>query len=542
MIFDIVPKPEPIEDEPEAQAPVAPPSPPKRTRQQVLQDIAIVRAAVNRARWAQDPEAWAAERLRDTLWSKQRAIFRAVREHRRVAVRSCHEVSKSHSAGRIAAWWLDIHRPGDAFVMTSAPTAPQVRTILWKEIGRAYVAGQLKGRVNQTEWIMNVNGKEEVVAMGRKPDEYDPTAFQGIHAPRVLVIFDEACGIRGPLWDAADSLIANDHSKFLAIGNPDDPVTEFAEICKPGSGWHVIGIAAFDSPNFTGEPLPEKIKEQLIGRRYVEEKRKKWAPEWYWVDGEGNEATVETGVQCVPPGNVDLADTNPMWQSKVLGQFPKISGVDQLIPLTWILRAQQANLSTVGPIELGVDVGGGGDANDICLRRGDVYRIIREDHDPDTMSQCGKIIEDLRATGATVAKIDKIGIGWGIVNRGQELKQPFVGINVGEGVGDVPPDSPEASDDERFANLKAKLYWDLRTKFEHGQIDIDEKDEDLAAQLCSIRFERTSTGKIKIADKKKNAKGKQIQSPNRAEALMLAAATVPTKHVQGGVLAGKVTW
>jgi len=371
---------------------------------------------------------------------------------------------------------------------------------------------------------MDVNGKEEVVAMGRKPDEFDPTAFQGIHAPRVLVIFDEACGIRGPLWEAADTLIANDFSKFLAIGNPDIPLTEFEEICKPGSGWHVIAISAFDSPNFTGEDLPVNIKEQLIGRTYVEEKRRKWAPSWEWNS---------EGTRVEPPAGVDPADTNPMWQSKVLGNFPKISAVDQLIPLAWIVRAQHLNLSSTivdGPNELGVDVGGGGDANDVCHRRGMVYRIIREDHDPDTMSQCGKVIFDLEETGASVAKIDKIGIGWGVVNRGQELGKPFVGINVGEGVGDAEPGSEEESDDERFANLKAKLYWHVRTEFELGHVDIDPRDEDLAAQLCTIRYERTSKGKIKIADKRKDANGKRIPSPNRAEALMLAAAPIPVEH------------
>lgn len=505
----------------------------KPSRAELIRRLAVVRTQLNRRRWAAQPDVWCAERLGDTLWSRQKDIFRAVRDHRRVAVRSCHEVSKSHSAGRVAAWWLDIHRAGDAFVMTSAPTAPQVRTILWKEIGRAFVAGQLRGRVNQTEWIMDVNGKEEIVAMGRKPDEYDPTAFQGIHAPRVLVIFDEACGIRGPLWDAADSLIANDYSKFLAIGNPDDPLSEFADICKPGSGWHVVHIGAFDSPNFTGEPLPEEILQQLIGRTYVEEKRRKWAPAWQWN---------AEGTAVVAPLGTDTTDTNPMWQSKVLGEFPRVSGVDQLIPLAWILRAQQAKLSAEGPHELGVDVGGGGDANDICERRGMQYRIIREDHDPDTMSQCGKIIADLEKTGATRAKIDKIGIGWGIVNRGQELKKPFVGINVGEGVGDVPPSAPEATDDERFANLKAKLFWELRTQFENNHVDIDPEDEDLAAQLCTIRYERTSTGKIKIADKRKDANGRRVPSPNRAEALMLASADVPKDYVEGGVMAGKVTW
>jgi hypothetical protein len=35
----------------------------------------------------------------------------------------------------------------------------------------------------------------ELVAYGRKPADYDPAAFQGIHARYVLVIIDEAGGV-----------------------------------------------------------------------------------------------------------------------------------------------------------------------------------------------------------------------------------------------------------------------------------------------------------------------------------------------------------
>jgi hypothetical protein len=209
-----------------------------------------------------------------------------------------------------------------------------------------------------------------------------------------------------------------------------------------------------------------------------------------------------------------------MWQSKILGLFPENNAVNGLIPIGWVKAAQLRNLDpTKGPIEIGADIGAGGDETSICVRRGDVYRIRRTDTDPNTMSQCGKIIDDIQVTGARCAKIDKIGIGWGIVNRGQELGQPFIGINVGEGATE-----DDTTSDERFANLKAELWWYVRNLFEGGKVDIDAFDDDLAAELCSIRYERTSSGKIKIMDKRKDEKGKKIASPNRAESLMLAAA------------------
>jgi hypothetical protein len=495
-------------------------------------ELALIEAQLQKLDWQDDPEKWINERIGEQIWSKQREILQSVLHYRRTCVTSCHEVGKSWLAGRIAAWWLDAWSAGTAFVVTTAPTNPQIKAILWKEIGRAFTKGKLDGRVNQTEWYMKVNGKEELVAFGRKPDDYDPAAFQGIHAPRVLMLIDEANGVRGPLHEAAESLIANDDSKICMIGNPDDPSGEFYEASKPGSGWNVVRICAFDSPNFTGESMPPIVLKQLIGKVYVEEKRKKWAPHWSWN---------EEGTKCFPPEGVDEgtdSQSNPLWKSKILGIFPEKTEANGLIPISWLKAAQLRDLTSTikdGSNELGADIGAGGDNSSVCQRRGYVFRIIREDNDPDTMSQCGKIIEDLRVTGAACVKIDKIGIGWGVVNRGQELRKPFIGVNVSEAASE-----DEEQSDERFFNLKAELWWNVRELFERGLMDIDPNDDDLAAELLSIRYERRSNGKIKIADKRKDSSGKIIASPNRAESLMLAAApkrlvkTVSEVEIQWG--------
>lgn len=483
-------------------------------------ELLAIERELQRREWQEAPDLWCEQRLGESVWSMQREVMRAVVRNRLTLVKSCHDVGKSWLSSRVAAWWLDVWPPGEAFVVTSAPSGPQIKAILWREIGRAFMKGKLAGRVNQTEWFMKVNGKEELVAFGRKPDDYDPAAFQGIHSRRVLVILDEANGIRGPLHDAAGSLIANDESKILMIGNPDDPNGEYYEASKPGSGWHVISISAFDSPNFTGEHLPPAVLGQLIGKTYVEEKRRKWAPHWTWS---------EDGKRCIPPEGVDPeTDPNcsPTWKSKILGIFPEKSEAGGLIPISWVKAAQMRDLEPTGVNELGIDVGAGGDPTVVCHRRGNHYRILREDTDENTMSQTAKIIDDLDKTNASCAKIDKIGVGWGIVNRGQELGRPFVGINVGEGVYE-----DDSSNDERFANLKAQLFWHLRGVFERGEIDIDELDEDLASELCQIRYERMSNGKIKIANKHRDANNRVIASPNRAEALMLAAA--PQKLLRG---------
>ena len=56
----------------------------------------------------------------------------------------------------------------------------------------------------------------------------------------------------------------------LAIGNPDDPASHFAQICKPGSGWHVITVSAFDNPADTGEKVPAELLPRLVSPEWVE--------------------------------------------------------------------------------------------------------------------------------------------------------------------------------------------------------------------------------------------------------------------------------
>ena len=45
--------------------------------------------------WQADPVGYVREVLRFDPWSKQREILEAVRDHKRVAVRSCHGIGKT---------------------------------------------------------------------------------------------------------------------------------------------------------------------------------------------------------------------------------------------------------------------------------------------------------------------------------------------------------------------------------------------------------------------------------------------------------------
>ena len=93
----------------------------------------------------------------------------------------------------------------------------------------------------------------------------------------MLVIIDEAGGVPKSIFDAVDALATNIDARVVAVGNPDDPASHFATICKPGSGWHVETISAFDTPAYTGEKVPEELLPLLVSPEWVEERKLRWA-------------------------------------------------------------------------------------------------------------------------------------------------------------------------------------------------------------------------------------------------------------------------
>jgi hypothetical protein len=474
--------------------------------------------------YQEDPWGFVDQRLYGFLWSKQRAIAESVRDHRLTCVPSCHDVGKTFTAAAIGCWWIASHEPGEAFVVSMAPTGVQVDSLLWREMNRIHARGNLPGKMTTRQWKLDINGKPELVAFGRSPADTDPTAAQGIHAKYVLVILDEACGIAKALWDAVSSLAANEFSRILAIGNPDDPSTEFEANCRPGSGWNVIPISAFESPNFTDEDVPDFLRPLLVSKVWVDERRRKW--------GEGS----------------------PLWKSKVMGQFPDEAS-DGLIPLSAITAAVNRTLEPdEEEIELGVDVARyGEDSTVIYLRRGPVARRHYKGQKRSTMVTAGHVVDAIERTGATVCRIDDTGVGGGVTDRLEELQRgadpseggqrakrilarcTIIPVNVGEKPTVQIPDALKDparrfGETERYVRLKDQLNWALRERFVAGDIDLCGQDEDreqsddIQAQAGDIKYGLTSTGQIEI-ESKDDIKKRGRPSPDDWDALVLVFAT-----------------
>lgn len=460
-------------------------------------------------RFIRNPVRWGRQNLSAFYWSKQREILNTVIRHPRTSVRSAHDTGKSFTAANLASFWLDVHPVGSAFVVTTAPTAPQVEAILWREIGRCHTKGRLPGRITSgtipkwkipTSPYLGKSSPQEIVAYGRKPadlkDEATASqAFQGIHARYLLVIMDEACGIPDWLWNAVETIATNRFARVLAIGNPDVPQTKFEETFAPGSGWANIKISAFDTPAYTGEYVPDSLLDDLV------------APHW------------------VNRREIDWGTASPLYQSKVLAEFPEVTE-ETLIHPKYIRHAQNnVDLSSEALKDtgrFGLDVARSIVGNETaCYRnRAGHIRLQFAMHTNDTMRTVGRCIRILNATyGQAAMNVDTIGVGGGVHDRLKEQGFPTVAFVANEA-----PSTPTAR--KRFVNKRAEQYWNLRVMFERGQIDLPPPGEDdkLVAQLTSIKYFIRSDGRI-ILESKEDMAERGLPSPDRADAFMMACAS-----------------
>jgi len=436
-----------------------------------------------------DPAGWVQDKLKNHLWSKQVEILESVRDNRYTAVKACHGPGKSFTAARAVCWWLDRHELGSAFAVTTAPSWPQVEAILWREIIRAHRHGKLKGRITrECHWYMGEGrSDEELIAMGRKPADYDEQAFQGIHARYVLIVIDEACGVPPALVDAAKTLMTNPYARILAIGNPDDPATWFADACKPGSGWNTITIPVWSTPNFTDEQIPDDLRLDLPSEEWVEERRGDW--------GEGSN----------------------YWTSKVEAEFPDVSD-EFLISPAMIQKGFQTQLPGLEHGRYGIDVARmGDDKTSIYRNRGGYIRHVDTWGKTDTMQTAGKVglILGKHYPRNIPATIDAIGVGAGVADR---LRERGFEISHFEG-------STRAYRFNRFKNRRAEAYWSFRTRLENGLIDLDPEDQKLAAELQNIKYSIDSSQRI-VIESKEDMKKRGVPSPNRADAAVLSATSL----------------
>lgn len=441
---------------------------------------------------AADPLFFVRHVLGADPWAVPVAIMRALAVPRaRVAVKGCHASGKSWTAARVVLWWVGT----GGIALTTAPSGTQVRLGLWAEVHRAYEEARvpLGGTLLQKEWRIAA----DCYAMGLSTNM--GVRFQGFHG-RLLVVLDEAPGVLQDIWPAISGMRAGGDVRILALGNPVLASGAFYDaFTTQRAAWQTFTIDAFATPNLQGvtvddlrrmtpDELDDNPRPYLVTRSWVKEK----------LDEGGEDS--------------------PDWQSRVRGQFPSQSP-DALISLAWLEAAARREPGEVSQEGLwaGLDVAGPGESETaLVVRRGGliVPGFPRCWTEADPRGAVVAALSPFKAERITV-NVDSIGQGHYMARHLQDAGYHVRDINVGEA----------PSDREKFANLKAELYWGLRLRFQQGDMAglVDEK---AISQLAGIRYQHTPRGQVQI-ESKEAARKRGVASPDRAESVMLAFAMPP---------------
>ena len=494
------------------------------------------------------PVGFAHEVLGVDLWAKQEEVLNALRDHRRVAVKAGNGVGKGFTAAVAVLWFLCSHQP--ATVLTTAPTARQVRHILWQEIRRLYRASAypLGGKLLVTRLEL----PHDRFALGLSSDEVDQ--FQGFHSPNMLIVVDEAEGVIEPIFEAIDAVMTTGSSKLLLIGNPTSITGTFRRAFHEERHlYHNITISALDSPNVKQQRV---VLPGLTTHEWVAERVALWgeASPMYHARVLGDfsdraedtlislthiEQAIARGLQDPTSPSQGLSQNSPLPQrerARVRGNPDQESDAPTILAPHeghetpspsqgegWSLPrtrsgdgGEESDAPTIlAPTVLAVDVARfGADQSVLLLATPTAVLRLEAHHGLDTMQLAGRVVDAHRRWSPDRLPerivVDEIGVGAGVVDRLKELDLPVTGINVGR----------PARQRTLFANLRAEGYWRLRELFSQSQISIP-NDPELAGQLSSLRYSYNSRGQL-IIESKDDARARGIPSPDKADAMMLA--------------------
>ena len=442
-----------------------------------------------------DPADFARDVLGYNLWQKQIDVAESVKENPNTIVSSGHSTGKSHIASSIASWWLSTNKD-EAVVLTLAPTFTQVNSVLWRYLRHMVRRNKLPGIIYDTpRWEIS-ELRYGVGLSPKKATEVDIATLQGYHSPKLLVIMDEAAGMPRIMFDAIRNLATGENNRILAIGNPIARSGPFWEACNSTS-WNYIHISCLDHPNVVEnkEIIPGAVSrgwvQQMIDDHCIR------------VEESSPDTIVWNGITF---------KTDPVFQSRVLVVAPE-EGDDQLIPSSWVLAAQMLELEGGGEKIIGLDPArSGGDYAAMVLRQGNRVLWVKRRR-PKTQNASDEIASWLREemfdNEVSMAYIDEIGIGAGVLDASRRLGLNVIGIN----------SSRPSVKKRRFMNQRAEMYWKVREVLKREALELPD-DDLLAADLIAPKYTWDYLGRIQI-ESKDEIRSRLGRSPDSGDALAL---------------------
>lgn len=436
------------------------------------------------ARWPNGPEAWQKDLLiavsRHRIENAMRKKIGLDYKVWRSAVASGHGVGKSALVAWIIYWLMSTSM--DTRGVVTANTANQLQTKTWPELGKWHNMAINKHWFEWTgsslyyaRYPEDKQKNYKVDALTVSPENTE--AWAGLHNETgvVFVIFDEASGIHHLLWQTAEGAFTDGEPFFFTFGNPTQPDGDFADC-------------------FLNDPR-ERWWKRNVDSRSVSHTNKAHLKDIIEQNGLDSDFT----------------------RIRVLGTFPT-KAYDGFIAPSDVTAAQQREVFTdtgVGLI-LAVDVARfGDDENVACFRQGTDARSIpwRTWRGTDTVGGARKIQELITEYKPDAVVIESTGPGQGVIDTLRSWNYKVI---------EVYPGAPSSR--KEYLNVRTEL-WSKGKDWIVTKGCLPEADGVLFKQLTGIRYMATGKAEtILTLEKKVDMKKRGLDSPDRADALMLSFA------------------
>jgi hypothetical protein len=425
-----------------------------------------------------DPVAFVREVLGTEPDDWQVDFLNAVAQgNRKISIRSGHGVGKSTAGSWAMLWYLLTRYP--VKVVVTAPTSSQLYDALFAELKRWVkelpppVQALLDVKQERIELLASAT---EAFISARTSRAEQPEALQGIHSEHVMLIADEASGVPEQVFEAAAGSMSGHNAVTILFGNPVRSSGFFFDTHnRLKDDWWTRKVSCLDSKRVSDDFVND------MKLRYGEESN--------------------------------------AYRIRVLGEFPR-SDDDTIIPMDLLESAKHRDVVAYenAPILWGLDVARfGSDSSVLCKRQSNVLISLDKWRNLDLMQLTGAVVAQYESCGhkdrPQEILVDSIGLGAGVVDRLRELGLPARGVNVSE--------SPAMG--QTYINLRAELWGKTKAWLERRDCKIP-ANEDLIAELATVRYSFNSSGKMKI-ESKDDIRRRGLKSPDMADALVLTFAS-----------------
>lgn len=441
--------------------------------------------------WREDPARFFKDLTGDDPDPQQVEAMELVRDNRKVCIPSGHGCGKTRLAAVMAVWFFATHK--NAKVITTAPTWPQVKTVLWAEIHKCIQDSWVWRVADVGKTAMNMldrNGRtlEHWYVYGRSASVAEN--FQGFHSENILIIFDEGSGIPDHIMDALEGTQTTANVKMLAIGNPTRRTGWFADVInRIKKGWQLLRFNSEDS--------------SLVTKEWIEERREDWGPDYMNDD---------------------------RYRVRVLGLLPRRDAYSLFdADAIQVMRERHSPVKR-DRVDLGVDVARYGDDLTIYTVKitgpnGHRYEYVETEKVSTVTGIASRIHVLNELWGFENIAVDDTGVGGGVVDillNNETLNHKVVPVRFGAKAQNKP--------DEQL-NMKAEIFWEAAESVNKERWSINPEIsghhlDELSKQLLEISYKFTTANKLVVEDYLKVADSRRgttrHKSPDYADSFALA--------------------